>query len=89
MQDYASLPKINKYLKYHNPSDMISSTEEPDRIVYYFRNVKHDNKCISHKWEESWAANPHLRPANNAKKQKFKASSSHKRVTGTLMTLAE
>ncbi|MBW0511207.1 hypothetical protein O181_050922 [Austropuccinia psidii MF-1] len=39
-----------------------SSANEPYRIMYYCANGKHNPKCLTHKKEECFSENPHLRP---------------------------
>ncbi|MBW0525406.1 hypothetical protein O181_065121 [Austropuccinia psidii MF-1] len=43
-------------------SALVSSSNEPYRILYYCSNGKHNPKCLTHKKEECFAENPHLRP---------------------------
>ncbi|MBW0538636.1 hypothetical protein O181_078351 [Austropuccinia psidii MF-1] len=47
-----------------------SSSNEPYRIVYYCSNGKHNPKCLTHKKEECFAENPHLRPQKHNNKRK-------------------
>ncbi|MBW0541852.1 hypothetical protein O181_081567 [Austropuccinia psidii MF-1] len=52
-------------------SALVSSTSnEPYRIVYYCSNGKHNPKCVTHKKEECFAENPHLRPQRQNNKRK-------------------
>ncbi|MBW0523232.1 hypothetical protein O181_062947 [Austropuccinia psidii MF-1] len=56
-------------------SALVSSSNEPYQIVYYCSNGKHNPKCLTHKKEECFAGNPHLRPQKQDNKRKAPNSS--------------
>ncbi|MBW0465597.1 hypothetical protein O181_005312 [Austropuccinia psidii MF-1] len=56
--------------KESNSSSLITSFEEPHKIIFYCSNGKHNNRCTTHKKEHCWAKNPHLRPSQQEKKPK-------------------
>ncbi|MBW0551268.1 hypothetical protein O181_090983 [Austropuccinia psidii MF-1] len=49
---------------------VFSSASEPYQILYYCANGKHNPKCLTHKKEECFAKNPHLRPQRQDNKRK-------------------
>ncbi|MBW0560561.1 hypothetical protein O181_100276 [Austropuccinia psidii MF-1] len=60
LQDYVSLPKNSKQTQSQNTMALVSTIEEPYKIIYYCKNGKHNNKCNTHKKEECWIENPTL-----------------------------
>ncbi|MBW0521476.1 hypothetical protein O181_061191 [Austropuccinia psidii MF-1] len=56
--------------KEHESSALIISFEEPQKIIFYCSNGKHKKRCTTHKKEDCWAENPHLRPSLQEKKRK-------------------
>ncbi|MBW0467517.1 hypothetical protein O181_007232 [Austropuccinia psidii MF-1] len=62
--------------------------DEPHKIIFYCGNGKHNRRCTTHKKEECWAENPHLRPSQKDKKHKNNPIS-HLSVTQALVTLSE
>ncbi|MBW0512383.1 hypothetical protein O181_052098 [Austropuccinia psidii MF-1] len=52
-------------------SALVSSTSnEPYRIIYFCLHGKHNPKCLTHRKEECFAENPHLRPQRRDSKRK-------------------
>ncbi|MBW0465265.1 hypothetical protein O181_004980 [Austropuccinia psidii MF-1] len=51
-----------------SPTALLSSVEDPHKIVYYCAKGKHNIKCITKKIEDCWLENPHLRPPRREKK---------------------
>ncbi|MBW0468953.1 hypothetical protein O181_008668 [Austropuccinia psidii MF-1] len=86
LQDYVSLPKICKQTQNQNAMALVSTAEEPYKIIYYFKNGKQNNKFNTHKKEEFWIENPALRPIRNKKKRRFKRPSTHISIAEALMT---
>ncbi|MBW0574468.1 hypothetical protein O181_114183 [Austropuccinia psidii MF-1] len=71
-------------------SALLSSSNEPYRIVYYCSNGKHNPKCLTHKKEECFAKNPHLRPQkqNNKRKAPYYSPTAHFSTAQALYTNA-
>ncbi|MBW0466000.1 hypothetical protein O181_005715 [Austropuccinia psidii MF-1] len=82
-QDSVFLPRKNR--KTPNPSALVSATEEPYKMIYYFKNGRHNNKLTTHKKDECWVENPHIRPTRNDKKRKFKKNSTHISIAESLI----
>ncbi|MBW0529979.1 hypothetical protein O181_069694 [Austropuccinia psidii MF-1] len=55
----------------NNQTVLNNSNKKPFRITYYSRNCQHNPKCISHKKEECYADNPHLRQPRQVNKHMF------------------
>ncbi|MBW0487659.1 hypothetical protein O181_027374 [Austropuccinia psidii MF-1] len=73
LQDFASHINHNNrsYTKKElDSSAFITSFEEPHKIIFYCSNGKYNNRCTTHKKEDCWAENPHLRPSRQEKKCK-------------------
>ncbi|MBW0460650.1 hypothetical protein O181_000365 [Austropuccinia psidii MF-1] len=49
---------------------ILVTNNEPYQILYYCANGKHNPKCLTHKKEECFAENPHLRPQRQDNKRK-------------------
>ncbi|MBW0565369.1 hypothetical protein O181_105084 [Austropuccinia psidii MF-1] len=49
---------------------VLSSASEQYQILYYCANRKHNPKCLTHKREEFFAENPHLKPQRRDNKRK-------------------
>ncbi|MBW0503001.1 hypothetical protein O181_042716 [Austropuccinia psidii MF-1] len=86
LQDYVSLPKNSKQTQNQNPMALVSTAEESYKIIYYYKNGKHNNKCNTHKKEECWIENPALRLIRNEKKRRFKIPLTHISIDEALMT---
>ncbi|MBW0494125.1 hypothetical protein O181_033840 [Austropuccinia psidii MF-1] len=71
LQEYTRLQHTQTDENVTNATALISTTDHPYRITYYCTNGKHNIKCISHKKEECFAENPHLRPQKRNIKRKF------------------
>ncbi|MBW0486107.1 hypothetical protein O181_025822 [Austropuccinia psidii MF-1] len=65
LQKYANhcKTKDNRPTTVASASALVSATNnEPYQILYYCANGKHNPKCLTHKKEEFFSENPHLRP---------------------------
>ncbi|MBW0526323.1 hypothetical protein O181_066038 [Austropuccinia psidii MF-1] len=71
LQEYTRLQHTQTNKRVTNSTTLISTTDHPYRITYYCTNRKHNIKCISHKKEECYAENPHLRPQKRNSNRKF------------------
>ncbi|MBW0505412.1 hypothetical protein O181_045127 [Austropuccinia psidii MF-1] len=69
LQDYIHISNPKHTQPTTNPSALISSTDKPYRVIYYCTNGKHDKKSTSHKKEQCWTENTHLRWTIKDKKQ--------------------
>ncbi|MBW0559737.1 hypothetical protein O181_099452 [Austropuccinia psidii MF-1] len=79
---YEILSRLQEYPSHCQAKDPCSSTlapasalvssrsNEPYQIIYYCLNGKHNHKCLTHKKEECFAENPHLRPQRQNNKRK-------------------
>ncbi|MBW0580455.1 hypothetical protein O181_120170 [Austropuccinia psidii MF-1] len=65
---------------------LVSTAEEPYKIISYCKNGKHNNKCNTNKKEECWIENPALRPIRNEKKRRFKRQSTHISIAEASLT---
>ncbi|MBW0579608.1 hypothetical protein O181_119323, partial [Austropuccinia psidii MF-1] len=89
LQDFASHinhSNSSNAKKEHDSSGLIASFEEPHKIIFYCSNGKHNNRCNTHKKEDCWAENPHLRPSQQEKKCKNN-SRSHISIAQALTTI--
>ncbi|MBW0501283.1 hypothetical protein O181_040998 [Austropuccinia psidii MF-1] len=89
LQDYASLYKDRNLPSTKNSTALITNINEPHKIVYFCKLGKHNEKCKSHRKEECWAENPHLRPNRKKKRQKFYQESAHLSETQAPITTQE
>ncbi|MBW0464810.1 hypothetical protein O181_004525 [Austropuccinia psidii MF-1] len=89
LQDYASLYKDRNLPSIKNSTALITNIDEPHKIIYFCKYGKHNEKCTSHRKEECWAENPHLRPNRKNKKCKFHQGSAHLSETQALITTQE
>ncbi|MBW0545952.1 hypothetical protein O181_085667, partial [Austropuccinia psidii MF-1] len=69
-----------------SPTALLSSVEEPHKIVYYCTKGKHNMKCVTHKKEDCWSENPHLRPLRREKKRRHFDATAHLTVAQALVT---
>ncbi|MBW0480527.1 hypothetical protein O181_020242 [Austropuccinia psidii MF-1] len=44
-------------------SALLTEYNKPHKIIFYCSQGKHNKQCTTHKKEECWAENPHLRPS--------------------------
>ncbi|MBW0470028.1 hypothetical protein O181_009743 [Austropuccinia psidii MF-1] len=89
LQDFASHIKLNNSSnakKEHDSSALITSFEEPHKIIFYCSNSKHNNRCTTHKKEDCWAENPQLRLSRQEKKCKNNART-HLSIAQALTTI--
>ncbi|MBW0585818.1 hypothetical protein O181_125533 [Austropuccinia psidii MF-1] len=68
LQDLANLNAVYCKKQSTTPTALISSGGEPHKIIYYCAKGKHNDKCSTHKKEDCWTENPHLRPPRREKK---------------------
>ncbi|MBW0478904.1 hypothetical protein O181_018619 [Austropuccinia psidii MF-1] len=86
LQDFANL-QLSKRLDHDkNPSALFSASNEPFKKVYYCSNGRHNQLCTTHRKEDCWAENPHLRPARKEKRRKIYNASTHLSVATDLIT---
>ncbi|MBW0488376.1 hypothetical protein O181_028091 [Austropuccinia psidii MF-1] len=89
LQDFAShINHSNSSIskKEHDSSALITSFPEPHKIIFYCSNGKHNKRCTTHKKEDCWAENPHLRPSRLEKKRKNNPAA-HLSIAQALTTL--
>ncbi|MBW0504879.1 hypothetical protein O181_044594 [Austropuccinia psidii MF-1] len=68
--------KDNRPATVASDSELVSATNnEPYQTLYYCTNRKHNPKCLTHKKEECFAKNPHLRPQRRDNKRKAPSAS--------------
>ncbi|MBW0497556.1 hypothetical protein O181_037271, partial [Austropuccinia psidii MF-1] len=71
LQEYVHLQTSKPANNHSTASALVSSTQNhPYKIMYYCANGKHNPKCTTHKKEECYAENPHLRPPRRENKRK-------------------
>ncbi|MBW0579489.1 hypothetical protein O181_119204 [Austropuccinia psidii MF-1] len=63
LQEYANLQVAKTIAKEPNPvSALISSSEHQFKITHFCSNGIHNPKCTTHRKEDCYSENPHLRP---------------------------
>ncbi|MBW0473442.1 hypothetical protein O181_013157 [Austropuccinia psidii MF-1] len=67
---HSNLRSCTNNKKETSSSALVSTYDEPHKIIFYCSQGKHNKRCTTHKKEEFWAENPHLRPSLHEKKQK-------------------
>ncbi|MBW0533366.1 hypothetical protein O181_073081 [Austropuccinia psidii MF-1] len=72
LQDFSSHSNLSSHTnkKETSSSALVTTYDEPHKIVFYCRQGKHNIKCTTHKKEEFWAENLHLSPSCCKKKRK-------------------
>ncbi|MBW0537362.1 hypothetical protein O181_077077 [Austropuccinia psidii MF-1] len=71
LQEYVHLQTSKPVNDHSSASALVSSTQNhPYKIMYYCANGKHNPKCTTHKKEECYAENPHLRPPRRENKRR-------------------
>ncbi|MBW0525844.1 hypothetical protein O181_065559 [Austropuccinia psidii MF-1] len=85
LQDLAHLNIAEKKSQITSPTALVSNVEEPHKIVYYFVKGKHNIKCTTHKREDCWSKNPHLRPPRREKKHQHFDATAHLTTAQALM----
>ncbi|MBW0494580.1 hypothetical protein O181_034295 [Austropuccinia psidii MF-1] len=63
LQDFANHNHQNTSRSEPNSTALTTALNEPHKIIFYCANGQHNSKCTTHKKEEFWAENPHLRPS--------------------------
>ncbi|MBW0502342.1 hypothetical protein O181_042057 [Austropuccinia psidii MF-1] len=86
LQDLAHLNSAEKMPQNHSSMALLSNVEEPHKIVYYCVKGKHNLKCTTHKKEDCWSENPHLRPPRREKKHRHFDATAHLTIAQALMT---
>ncbi|MBW0483494.1 hypothetical protein O181_023209 [Austropuccinia psidii MF-1] len=89
LQDFASHfnhSNSSNTKKEHDSSALSIYFEEPHKIIFYCSNGKHNKRCTTHKKEDCWAENPHLRPSRQEKKRKNNPRS-HLSIAQALTTI--
>ncbi|MBW0534257.1 hypothetical protein O181_073972 [Austropuccinia psidii MF-1] len=88
LQNFANHNNHNPDRNESNPTALTTLSDEPHKKVFYCGNGKHNRKCITHKREECWAENPHLRSSRKAKKRKNNPAA-YLSIVQALITLSE
>ncbi|MBW0552214.1 hypothetical protein O181_091929 [Austropuccinia psidii MF-1] len=67
-------------------SALVASSEHQYKITHYCSNGLHNPKCTTHRKEDCYAENPHLRPSKRSNKRKIRGSpaASHALITSTV-----
>ncbi|MBW0505588.1 hypothetical protein O181_045303 [Austropuccinia psidii MF-1] len=86
LQDFASHSNLSNYTKGTSSSALVTTHDEPHKVVFYCSQGKHNLRCTTHKKEECWAENPHLRPSRREKKRKNNPSA-HLSIAQALTTI--
>ncbi|MBW0557822.1 hypothetical protein O181_097537 [Austropuccinia psidii MF-1] len=66
-----------------NSTALTTALNEPHKIIFYCANGQHNSRFTTHKKEECWAENPHLRPSQKDN------PTAHLSVVQALMTVLE
>ncbi|MBW0511096.1 hypothetical protein O181_050811 [Austropuccinia psidii MF-1] len=90
LQEYVHLQTAKPANNHSIALALVSSTQNhPYKIMYYCANGKHNPKFMTHKKEECYAKNPHLRPPRREnKKRPTGEASAHLASTTALITNA-
>ncbi|MBW0537005.1 hypothetical protein O181_076720 [Austropuccinia psidii MF-1] len=89
LQDFASHINHNNgpgTKKEPYSSALITSFEERHKIIFFCNQGKHNKRCTTHKKEDFWAENPHLRPSLLEKKRKNNREA-HLSIAQALVTI--
>ncbi|MBW0554794.1 hypothetical protein O181_094509 [Austropuccinia psidii MF-1] len=87
LQDFCGHNQHSSHGKETMSNSLMTTLDEPHKIIYYFSNGKHNNKCTTHRKAECWAETPHLRP--NRKDNKCKNNpAAQLSMAQALMTLS-
>ncbi|MBW0534203.1 hypothetical protein O181_073918 [Austropuccinia psidii MF-1] len=91
LQDYVhlSLRKLPKRLPNSSVSALVSASNNNFKIIYYCTNAKHNLKNTSHRKDQCWAENPHLRPNQKDNKRRKTDSSAHLSIVKSLITMVD
>ncbi|MBW0531073.1 hypothetical protein O181_070788 [Austropuccinia psidii MF-1] len=89
LQDLAHLRIVEKKGQITSPTALVSNVEEPHKVVYYCVKGKHNIKCATHKKEDCWSRNPHLRPPRREKKCRHFDATAHLTIAQALMTISK
>ncbi|MBW0504423.1 hypothetical protein O181_044138 [Austropuccinia psidii MF-1] len=84
LQDYVKLMRIKEPIKDLSASALVSTINEPYKVVYYCTDGKHNPKCTMHKKEECFSEQPHLQPKQ---KDKRKIMNLHSNAATNLSTV--
>ncbi|MBW0499050.1 hypothetical protein O181_038765 [Austropuccinia psidii MF-1] len=89
LQDFASHTNNDNCLntkKEHDSSALITSFEEPHKIIFLCSHGKHNKRCTTYKKEYFWEENPHLRPSL-LEKEKKNNPEAHLSIAQALVTI--
>ncbi|MBW0554732.1 hypothetical protein O181_094447 [Austropuccinia psidii MF-1] len=64
----------------------MTSFNEPHNIIFYCSQGNHNKRCTTHKKQECWAENPHLRPSILEKKRNNNPAT-HRSIAQALITI--
>ncbi|MBW0535864.1 hypothetical protein O181_075579 [Austropuccinia psidii MF-1] len=75
LQEYANLQCAKSIEKPSSSvSALVASSEHQYKITHYCSNGLHNPKCTTHRKEDCYAENPHLRPSKRSNKRKIRES---------------
>ncbi|MBW0527614.1 hypothetical protein O181_067329 [Austropuccinia psidii MF-1] len=75
LQEYANLQCAKSIEKPSSSvSALVASSEHQYKITHYCSNGLHNPKCTTHRKEDCYAENPHLRPSKQSNKRKIRGS---------------
>ncbi|MBW0480720.1 hypothetical protein O181_020435 [Austropuccinia psidii MF-1] len=91
LQDYVhlSLRQLSKPLPNFSVSALVSASNNNFKIIYYCTNGKHNLKNTSHRKDQCWAENPHLRPNQKDNKKRKSDSSAYLSIVKALITVVD
>ncbi|MBW0521727.1 hypothetical protein O181_061442 [Austropuccinia psidii MF-1] len=91
LQDYVHLPlrELSKPLANISVSALVSASNNNFKIIYYCTNGKHNLKNTSHRKDQCWAENPHLRPNQKENKKRKYDSSAYLSIVKALITVVD
>ncbi|MBW0472925.1 hypothetical protein O181_012640, partial [Austropuccinia psidii MF-1] len=83
---HSNLSNHTNNKKETSSSALVTTYDEPHKIIFYCSQGKHNIRCTTHKKEECWAENAHLRPSRREKKRKNNPSA-HLSIAQALTTI--
>ncbi|MBW0467473.1 hypothetical protein O181_007188 [Austropuccinia psidii MF-1] len=86
LQDLAHLNTLDCKQQSAARTALVSSGVEPHKIIYYCATGKHNKECSTHRKEDCWTKNPHLRPPRREKKRQNFNPTAHFTTAQALIT---
>ncbi|MBW0514348.1 hypothetical protein O181_054063 [Austropuccinia psidii MF-1] len=86
LQDLAHLNTLDCKQRLAALTALVSSGVEPHKIIYYCAKGKHNKKFSTHRKEDFWTKNPHLRPPRREKKLRHFNPTAHFTIAQALIT---